>query len=147
MQVPHPTGPARQDLGDEVVAVRSEERLQTGVANVVVGRARLITSVVTEERTITVPLRRQEIRLVHDKIPAHEQHRTATAPTEQSCEVVRYEERVVVTTEIVPVERVRMVRRVRTAEHTVDDEVRAERIDTDRVPDVKPQARGDTSWD
>ena len=105
--------PSRQsDTAEDPVVVRSEEQLRAGTVNVVVGRARLITSVVVEEQTFTVPVRRQEIRLVHEPVPEAEQVITDMAPAEETFEVVAYAEQVLVSTQVVPVERVRLVKRV-----------------------------------
>jgi uncharacterized protein (TIGR02271 family) len=102
------------DTPEDPVVVRSEERLRAGTVNVVVGRARLITSVVVEEQTFTVPVRRQEIRLVHESVPDSEQVVMDVTPAEESYEVVAYAEQVLVTTQVVPVERVRLTKRVVT---------------------------------
>jgi hypothetical protein len=104
------------------VVVRSEDRLHAGTVNVVVGRARLITSVVVEEQTITVPVRRQQIRLVHEAVPESEQVVTDVAPAEETYEVVAYAEQVLVTTQVVPVERVRLIT---PGGHRVDGRERA----------------------
>lgn len=111
--------------------VRSEERLRVGSAYVVVGRARLVKRIVSEDVTVTVPVRREEVHVEYDLLPEHEQVTTALPPTDDVREVVRYEEQVQVTTRVVPVERVRLVRRVVTTEQVLADEVRAERLDLD----------------
>jgi Domain of unknown function (DUF2382) len=113
------------------VMVRSEERLRTGTVNVVVGRARLETYVVTENRTFVVPVRRQEARLVYDAFPDEEQVVAESGPSEDVHEVVLYSEQVLFSTRAVPVERVRMVRRVHTTGQAVRAELRSERIDTE----------------
>ena len=110
--------------------VRSEERLRTGTVNVVVGRARLETYVVTENRTFVVPVRRQEVRLVYDAVPDVV---TEVGPTEALHEVVLHTEQVLFTTQVVPVERVRMVRRVHTTGQPVRAELRSERIETEHT--------------
>jgi stress response protein YsnF len=118
---------------EDAVMIRSEERLHAGTVNVVVGRARLVTSIVVEEQTFTVPVRRQEVRLVHEPLPAHEQVITDTAPAEEVYEVVRYAEQVLVTTEVVPVERVRLVKHVVTTQEAVTGQVRSEQVDVERT--------------
>jgi hypothetical protein len=57
-------------------------------------------------------------------------------------EVVRYEERVVVTKQVVAVERVRLVRRVITAEQVVGGQVRREVVDLDRTGTPGPTRTG-----
>jgi uncharacterized protein (TIGR02271 family) len=119
------------DTAEDAVVVRSEERLRAGTVNVVAGRARLITSVVVEEQTFTVPVRRQEIRLAHESVPASEQVATDVAPAEEPYEVVAYAEQVLVTTQVVPVERVRLVKRVVTEQTVVTGQLRSEQVDLD----------------
>lgn len=133
------TGEAPEGVrtAEDGVLIRSEERLQTGVVNIVAGRARLVTSIVTEEQTFTIPVRRQEIRLVHDPLPGHEQVPSESTPTEETYEVIRYAEQVVFTTEVVPVERVRLVKRVIRAQKTLDEQVRSEQVDID-LASVEP---------
>jgi uncharacterized protein (TIGR02271 family) len=119
------------DTAEDAVVVRSEERLRAGTVNVVAGRARLITSVVVEEQTFTVPVGRQEIRLAHESVPASEQVATDVAPAEETYEVVAYAEQVLVTTQVVPVERVRLVKRVVTEQTVVAGQLRSEQVDLD----------------
>jgi stress response protein YsnF len=128
----------------EVIAVtRSVEQQRAEVVNVVVGRARLVTFVVTEEQTFTVSVRRQEVRLVYDPVPANDQSVTSVPPAEETHEVVLHSEQVQFTTRVVPVERVRMVRRVVRSGQIVTDQVRSEQIDVEQIE----QPEGDTSWD
>jgi hypothetical protein len=67
--------------------------------------------VVTEQQTLAVPARLQEVRLVYDAVPEHEQVVVDTGPVEEAHEVVLHAKQVEVTTRVVPVERVRMVKR------------------------------------
>jgi stress response protein YsnF len=122
-------------LSDDVAPamVRSEERLCTDTVNVVVGRARLETYIVTENRTFVVPIRRQEVRLVHDAIPDGEQVVAEAGPREDVHEVVLHTEQVTFSTRVVPVDRVRMVRRVHTAEQAITAQLRKERIETEQT--------------
>jgi len=115
--------------------VRSEEQLRTGTVNVIVGRARLETFVVTENRTFVIPVRRQEVRLVYDAVPGDEQVIAEADPSENVREVVLHAEQVLFSTRVVPVERVRMVRRVHTTGQVVRTELRSERIDTEHTDD------------
>lgn len=126
--------------------IRSEEQQRAGVVNVVVGRARLVTFVVTEDQTFTVPVRRQEVRLVYDPVPAHDQSMTSVQPGEETHEVILYSERVLFTTQVVPVERVRMVKRVITTGETVTELVRSEQIDLEQIAEQQTD-EGDASWD
>lgn len=128
---------------------RSEERLVVGNDVVEIGRARLRKHVVTEQVQITVTVRREELRLERDEIPAHAQSLVedpdvfgtdAAFDTDEGgtiFEVVLHEERPVVTTEIVPVERVRLRKVIETDQRTVSGEVRKERIEVE-VPGRAP---------
>jgi uncharacterized protein (TIGR02271 family) len=146
---------ARDATTEDALMIRSEERLRAGTVNVVVGRARLVTSVIVEEQTFTIPVRRQEVRLVHEPLPAHEQVVTDVEPAEEVYEVVRYAEQVLFTTQVVPVERVRLIKRVVTTEETVTGQVRSEQIEVEHtgdghaptVPAVTTQQSGDTPWE
>ncbi|MGW4946444.1 YsnF/AvaK domain-containing protein [Actinoplanes sp. NPDC004185] len=128
---------------------RSEERLVVGADVVEIGRARLRKHVVTEDVQITVTIRREELRLEREPIPSHAQS-LVTDPdvfgTDEDFltpdggtifEVTLHEERPVVSTEIVPVERVRLRKVVHTDQQTVSGEVRKERIEV-QVPGQPP---------
>jgi stress response protein YsnF len=128
---------------------RSEERLVVGTDVVEIGRARLRKHVVTEQVQMTVTVRREELRLEREPVPAHQQS-LVTDPdvfgTDEGFvtpdggvifEVTLHEERPVVTTEIVPVERVRLRKVVETDSQTVSGEVRKERIEVE-VPGQAP---------
>ena len=52
--------------GEPGVLVRSEERLNVSTQRFTTGRARLEKYLITETRTITVEVTREEVRLVHD---------------------------------------------------------------------------------
>ena len=116
---------------------RHEERLRVGVETVVTGRVRVRKRLVTEQQTITVPVTREEITVEHEDAPAG----GVPGPTgvgapgallgEEVVEVVRHEERVVVTTEVVPVERIRVVRHIVTDPQVVGGTVRREVLDVD----------------
>jgi stress response protein YsnF len=131
------------DSADDGAMTRSEERLVVGTNVVEIGRARLRKHVVTEEVQVTVLVRREELRLDRDPLPAHEQFLVedpdvfgtdedfVTAEGGVIFEVTLHEERPVVTTEIVAVERVRLNKLVRTDQEIVSGEVRKEHIDVE----------------
>jgi stress response protein YsnF len=143
--------PATADTDDAMT--RSEQRLVAGTEVFEVGRARLRKYVVTEDVQITVQVRREELRLEREPIgPGHR------APVEDPdvfgtleefgapeggviFEVTLHEERPVVTTEIVPVERVRLGKVVQTEQHIATGEVRKERIEVE-VPGRPPTTLG-----
>lgn len=113
-----------------------QERLHVETERVPRSRIRLQKVVVTEQRTLTVPVRREEYRLIREPITdAEPVAGGAIGPDEQ--EVVLYEERVVVTTEVVPVERIRLVKEEVVETREISGQVRRERIDlVDAAADV-----------
>ncbi len=135
--------------GVDDAMTRSEERLVASTEVYEIGRARLRKYVVTEDVQITVQVRREELRLERmDVAPG------STPPVEDPdvfgpaevfagpdggpiFEVTLHQERPIVTTEIVPVERVRLRKVVVTEDHVMTGEVRKERIEVD-VPGREP---------
>ena len=118
--------------------IRSEERLTVGMEQQATGKVRLRKHVVTEYVTTTVPVRHEEVRLEH--VPVDEADVDTTdagvhdaAVEEAEHEIILYAERPVVTTETVPVERVRMGKQAVTEQQTVGGEVRKERIELDQT--------------
>lgn len=118
--------------GDEAMT-RSEERMHVGTERRETGRARLRKYVVTEEVQQTVPVRREEVRVEREPITDANREQAQSGPeiSEAEHEVVLHEERPVVQTETVPVERVRLTAEERTEEETVTGKVRKERIETE----------------
>ena len=130
----HPAATTDHDPTPDGSITRSEERLAVRSETVPVARVRLRKYLVTEEQTFTVPVTREEIELDYDDIPKHDQVADGAgqlAPDE--IELIRYEERVVITKQVVAVERVRLTRRVVTIDHTVAGQVRREIVDVDHV--------------
>jgi uncharacterized protein (TIGR02271 family) len=114
--------------------VRHEERLRVLTDTVVTGRVRVRKYLVTEERTFTVEVTREEISIEHVEVPPDARRAVpggepGTQLGEQVLELVRHEERVLVTKEVVPVERVRVVRGVVTEPEVVRGVVRHEALD------------------
>jgi uncharacterized protein (TIGR02271 family) len=131
-----PVGAAPGPAPDTAAVTRYEERLRVGAQTFVTGRVRVRKRLVTEQQTVTVPVTREEITIEHLDAPADGPPGpgagTAGAPlSEEVLDVVRYEERVVVTTEVVPVERVRVVRHVVTTPQVVEGTVRREVVEVD----------------
>ncbi|OQQ13765.1 photosystem reaction center subunit H [Streptomyces sp. M41(2017)] len=127
-------------LGDEAVTrsgdesmTRSEEEMHVGVERQEVGRARLRKYVVTEEQQQTIPVRREEVRVVREPVTSADLDDALTGPeiTEAEHEVTLHAERPVVETRTEPVERVRLSTEEVTEEETVTGTVRKERIETD----------------
>jgi stress response protein YsnF len=136
--------------GSGEAMTRSEERLVPGTEVYETGRARLRKYVITEDVQITVRVRREELRLEQESIPTAGrglvEDPDVFGPDEvfggpdggTIFEVTLHEERPVVSTEIVPVQRVRLTKLVRTDEHIVSGQVRKERIEAD-LPGEAPR--------
>ena len=121
-------------VGADDAMTRSEEHLVAGTREVAETRARLRKYVVTETVTVEVPVRREEVRLEHEPIPEAAAGGTVqdvTDATDVERDMILHAERPVVTTETVPVERVRLGKEVVTGTETVTGEVRKEKIELD----------------
>ncbi len=155
---PPPATPAAPAVDGGMV--RSEERLLVSTETVAATRARLVKYVVTEEVTITVPIRREEFRIEEIPIDAPDpgpgeslvapgEAAPATSPSTSPAtspatspipavagglpaEIVLHAERPVVSVEVVPVERVRLRTEVVTGTEQVTDQVQRERIVVDQ---------------
>lgn len=122
------------DLGPAADAMtRSEERMHVGTEQVEAGRVRLRKYVVTEEVEQTVPVHHEEVRVVREPITEANRDAALSGPeiAEAEHEVTLHEERPVVETRAVPVERVRLVTDEVTEEETVTGEIRKERIEVE----------------
>jgi uncharacterized protein (TIGR02271 family) len=110
---------------------RSEERMAVGTEQVQTGTARLRKFIVTEQVTQTVPVSHEEVRVVHEPITdANRGDALAGGElTEEEHEVVLHAERPVVSTETVPVERVRLDTQTVQSEQEVTGDVRKEQIE------------------
>lgn len=119
--------------GTDDAMTRSEERLHVGTERVATERVRLRKYVVTEEKTITVPVTHEEVRL--ERVPIGEESGDdLTDPADISAaeaQVILTEERVVVSKETVPVERVRLRTETVTENQQVSEQLRKERIETE----------------
>jgi uncharacterized protein (TIGR02271 family) len=112
---------------------RSEERVRTGTESRPAGRARLRKYVVTEQQQVSVPVTREEARVEREPITDENRDAAMRGPdiSEAEHEVVLTEEQPTVTTETVPVERVRLTKDQVQDEETVTADVRKEQIDTE----------------
>ena len=142
---------------------RSEERLVVDTELVATTRARLVKYVVTEEVQITVPIRREEIRIEEvpldapdagpgesllpaDHLPGGEHSATGEYATGSydtggyqvagglPDEIVLHTERPVVSVEVVPVERVRLRTETVEGQERVTEQVQREQIVVDETP-------------
>lgn len=116
--------------GDDSPAtvVRSEERLRLTTRRVPVRRARLQKFQVTESRTITVPVTRDEVRVVYEEIDDGAEGLPPDEPAAEMRPWVLMEERIVVTKEKVPVETVRLVVESVTEQREITEAVRKEHV-------------------
>jgi stress response protein YsnF len=121
---------------------RSEEQLRVGTERVATTRARLVKYVVTEDVQITVPIRREEIRVEEVPLDAADDEpgesllpsEAAAPPAGTPGEIVLHTERPVVTVEVVPVERVRLRVDLVEGQETVSGQVQREQIVVDESP-------------
>jgi stress response protein YsnF len=137
---------------DDGAMTRSEEQLAVGTERVAATRARLVKYVVTEEVQITVPIRREEIRLEQVPIDAPDDGPGESLLTDGTPatggrhasesglpdEIVLHTERPVVTVEVVPTERVRLRTELVQGQETVTGQVQREQIVVDQ--DLAPSA-------
>ncbi|MEW1599552.1 PRC and DUF2382 domain-containing protein [Streptomyces sp. NPDC093808] len=130
--------------GTDDAMTRSEERMHVGVERHETGRARLRKYVVTEEVQQTVPVRHEEVRVEREPITDANREEAESGPAfkEDQHEVTLHEERPVVTTEAVPVERVRMTTEEKVENETVRGQVRKERIEAETEMTEESGRRG-----
>ena len=129
MPVPQP---APGDDDREATVVLHEEHLLVGTEVHATERVRLERYVVTEQRTITVDVRREEVRLIREPLvdgPALPADRPA--PTREPIVVVLHQEQVVVSKRVVPVERVTLTVHTVTEHRPVDAVLRHEEVTVD----------------
>jgi stress response protein YsnF len=139
---------------------RSEEQLRVATQRVATTRARLVKYVVTEEVQITVPIRREEIRveqvpvdavddapgeslLSADETPSRTVGETPSRTAGEGLpdEIILHTERPVVTVEVVPTERVRLRTELVEGQEQVTGQVQREQIVVDETaaPGVSPR--------
>jgi uncharacterized protein (TIGR02271 family) len=121
--------------GAEVV--RSEEQLRVGTSRHAAGRVRVAKRVVTEERTVTVTVRREVLVVEQQALPANASdvtdRRTADSDGAPVLELTLSEEQVRTEVVVVPRERVRVfVDRV-TGSTEVTEQLAREVIEVDEV--------------
>jgi uncharacterized protein (TIGR02271 family) len=126
-------GTAQTGEGGEFLT-RSEEQLHVGTEKVETGRARLRKYVVTEDQTVTVPVSHEEVRLVREPVQPGED---ADSTIEEAVtDVTLTEERIVVSKETVPVEKVSLGTETVTEQQDVTETVRKEQIEFDGDSDT-----------
>jgi uncharacterized protein (TIGR02271 family) len=124
---------------DGAAMIRHEEELHAGVRDVEAGRVRLVKHVVTEERQITVPVKREEVRVVREPVEGSTPDRDAFS--EGQAEVTLHREEPVVEKTVRPVEKVRLDKETITDERTVTGTVRKEQVDIQEETDSAAKDR------
>jgi uncharacterized protein (TIGR02271 family) len=135
----------RDDRGDtsgpdtDRAMTRSEEELRVGTEKREAGRARLRKYVTTEQQQVTVPVSREEVRVEREPITDANRDEAMSGPeiSEEEHEITLHEEKPVVATEAVPVERVRLDKERVTDEEQVTGEVRKEHIEADGIDETR----------
>ena len=120
---------------------RSEERLRVGTEQVAATRVRLVKYIVTEQVQVTVPVRREEIRLEEvpldapDPGPGESLGAVEPAGSGEGLpeEVVLHREEPVVTVRVVPAERVRLRTEVVEGQQQVSGQLQREQIVLDET--------------
>ena len=123
-------GATGTQTSDSDSMTRSEEQLRVSKERVETGRVRLRKYVVTEQQTVTVPVSREEVRLVREHVSSDDVRDLEDVEiSETEHEVVLHEERPVVETKTVPVEQVRLATDTVTEDQQLTAEVRKEQIE------------------
>lgn len=137
--------PTSAETEAEAEMTRSEEQLNVSTETHQTGRARLRKFIVTENVTTTVPVSHEEVRLEREPITDAEAGDAVTDGelSSEDHDVVLTEERVVVSKETVPVERVRVDKQTVTEQEQVSEEVRKEQIELDKDSSTDLDARDD----
>ncbi|WP_052462714.1 PRC and DUF2382 domain-containing protein [Nigerium massiliense] len=117
----------RDRVGDDADVTLSEERLNVGTESHEAGRARLRKYTTTEEQTVTVPVQKE--RLVVEREPVNEVSNGHIGDGDTDETITLREERPVVNTETVDVERVHVGKETVTENETVSGTVRKEHVD------------------
>ena len=127
-----PPSPAPPQPAEHAELTRSEEQLFVGTEAHVRERVVVKKRVVTEEVSVTIPLRREELVVEREPIePRTSEAPPDAAPTDAEFDFVLLAEQPVIEKRVVPVEQVRVRKDVVVEEEIVTDEVRKERIDVD----------------
>jgi uncharacterized protein (TIGR02271 family) len=129
-----PEGAGGRDLSGPTThdaMTRSEEELRVGTAQRERGRVRLRKYVTTEQRQVTVPVEREEVRIEREPITDANIDAATSGPeiSEEEHEVILHEEEPVVEKRAVPKERVRLGKETVTEQEQVGGEVRQEHIE------------------
>lgn len=108
--------------------VRHEEEVHVGTERVETGRLRLRKHVVTEQKTVTVPVSREEYTLEREPIADGERVGAAGEVGEEEIGVTVHEERPVVEKEVVAKERIGLGKETVTEDREVTTDVAKEEV-------------------
>lgn len=118
-----------QRSGDESMVLH-EERANVGTERVETGRVRLRKHVVSEQKTVTVPVEREEFEVVREPVGAGDTGDGRLADDE--VEMTLSEDRPVIDKDVVATERVGLDRNVVTEERDITTEVGREEVQVER---------------
>jgi len=127
---------------DETLRLRQEE-LQARKTSVETGRVHLGKQVVEEQRTVEVPVTREEVTIERHPVDKHPSDQPIEATERETIRVPVREERVEVDKQPVVYEEVGIGKRVTQEKKKVSDTVRREklRVDKDGDVDVRPDPK------
>jgi uncharacterized protein (TIGR02271 family) len=121
----------RHDVGHDESMTLHEERVDVGTERVETGRVGLRKHVVTDQKTVTVPVEREEVEVVREPVAEGEAHDGARLGDAHE-EVTLHEERPVVDKDVVATERVGLEKETVRDERQVTTDVAHEEVDVDR---------------
>lgn len=126
---PDTSGPTTDDA-----MTRSEEQLRVGTVRRPSSLVRLKKYIVTEDVQVTVPVQREEVRVVREPVTDANLGAAGDGPplSEEEHEMTLMEEQVVVDKQVVPKERVRLDKSVTSDQEVVSEQVRKEQIDMEQ---------------
>jgi uncharacterized protein (TIGR02271 family) len=116
----------------------SAERLEVDRRRRPRERVTLRKEVVTDHVNVTIPVRREELRVIRTPIGDDEDVPVSEPAAGEVREVILMEERVVVDKRLVASERVRLETDVVTREEQIKETVRHEEVEIDRLPAGEP---------
>lgn len=121
----------RRDVANNDELVRSEEQLNVSKDRVESGQVRLRKYVVNETESVEVPVEREEVRVVREPLTDADRANYDGKIGEAEAAVTLHEDRVNVSKESVPVEKVSLEKDTVQDTERVSDQVRKERFETD----------------
>lgn len=112
--------------------IRHEQQLSVQTEPVATERVRLQKFIVSEERTVTFTVRHEEVRMVREPLDGDVVSPSLLGEQEAPRVMILSEERLVVTTETVPVERVWLQKHTITEHQEIHDTIEHEEIEVYR---------------